>query len=51
MTHMEDLLRLKQARIDALEKELHRLQSDVEKLKADAEINNNFLTEIYYENR
>jgi len=48
---MEDLLRLKEARINALQRELVKLQDEVEKLKADAEINNQFLTEIYYENR
>jgi len=48
---MEDLLRLKEARIEALQNELYNLKNEVEKLKADAEINNNFITEIYNENR
>lgn len=51
MTRMEDLMRLKQARIDALQNEIAKLKSELEKLEADAEINNQFLTELYYENR
>ena len=51
MTFKEDILRLKQARIDALQKELHLLQMEIDNLKANAEINNEFLTDIYYEDR
>ena len=48
---MEDLLRLKEARIQALQNELFNLKQEVDKLKADAEIHNNLITDIYNENR
>jgi len=38
MTTMDDLLRLKQAQIDCLQKEVFKCQSEIEELKAKIEV-------------
>tara|TARA_A200000159_G_scaffold38607_1_gene34963 strand:+ start:137 stop:316 length:180 start_codon:yes stop_codon:yes gene_type:complete len=51
MTYMEDLLRLKQARIAALEAELSRLRGEVEECKMKLQNSEQQLKTIYDENR
>ena len=51
MTYMEDLLRLKEARISALETELDRVRGEVEECKIKLEKSQHELKTIYDENR
>lgn len=51
MIYMEDLLRLKQARITALETELYKLRGEVEECKIKLQKSQHELNTIYDENR
>tara|TARA_R100001163_G_scaffold11614_4_gene10634 strand:- start:16311 stop:16457 length:147 start_codon:yes stop_codon:yes gene_type:complete len=47
MTRMEDLLRLKEARIDALQREIIKLRDEIKFLKADIEVSREINNKIY----
>jgi|GEM_PF-6931748 len=50
MTHTEDLLRLKQYRIDAMTDKINELESRVAYLEANIEVLNNNIKSQIYEN-
>lgn len=50
MTHAEDLLRLKQYRIDAMTKKISELESRIAYLEANIEVFNSNINSNFYEN-